>query len=88
MYLIYAILTIFFIFLVFYISKKFRKYNSIFQNNGLDGVYYYFINKNFYKTGLSNFIEKKKNILGNKLAKAFCFLFRVSSPPQTMLHSS
>tara|TARA_Y100000590_G_C15573614_1_gene959572 strand:+ start:299 stop:1195 length:897 start_codon:yes stop_codon:yes gene_type:complete len=69
MYLIYAILTIFFIFLVFYISKKFRKYNSIFQNNGLDGVYYYFINKNFYKTGLSNFIEKKKNILGKKLAK-------------------
>ncbi len=69
MYLIYAILTIFFIFLVFYISKKFRKYNSIFQNNGLDGVYYYFINKNFYKTGLSNFIEKKKKVLGKKLEK-------------------
>jgi len=69
MYLNYTLLAVFFIIIVFYARKKIKKYNSIYQVNGFDGVYYYFINKNFNKTGLSNFIEKKKHILGKKIAK-------------------
>ena len=30
---------------------------------------YILLNKNFNKTGLSNFIDKKKNILGKEISK-------------------
>ena len=60
MYLIYTVLAIFFIIVFFYIRKKIKKYKSIYKTNGFDGIYYYFINKNSHKTGLSNFIDKKK----------------------------
>ena len=69
MFLIYFILIIILIFTFFYLNKKIKKYHKIFLINGIDGMYYYFINKNFYKTGFSNFIDKKKNLLGKKLAK-------------------
>ena len=51
------------------LRKKFKKYNSIYKINGLDGIYLYFINKNFKNTGLSNFLDKKKNILGKQISK-------------------
>jgi hypothetical protein len=69
MNLVYIILIIILIFIFLYIKKKLKKYHRIFKTNGLDGIYYYFINKNFNKTGISNFIDKKKHILGKKLAK-------------------
>tara|TARA_B100001029_G_scaffold127539_1_gene106544 strand:- start:502 stop:1398 length:897 start_codon:yes stop_codon:yes gene_type:complete len=69
MYLIYAVLAIFFIIVFFYIRKKIKKYKLIYKTNGFDGIYYYFINKNSHKIGLSNFIDKKKNILGKKISK-------------------
>lgn len=53
----------------FYSRKKLKKYQKIYNINGLDGVYYYFLNKNFKKTGLNNFIDKKKNLLGIKISK-------------------
>lgn len=65
-YLIY--LLIFLIFINF-LSKKLKKYRKIYKNNGLDGAWFYYINKNIQKTGLSNFIDKKKNILGKKIEK-------------------
>ena len=65
-YFIFAIV-IFLIFLWF--RKKILKYKSIYNQNGFDGVYLYFVNKNFKKTGLSNFIDKKKNILGKEISK-------------------
>ena len=46
------------------IIKKFKKYKKIYKKNGFDGIYYYFLNKNIKKTGLNNFIDKKKNTLG------------------------
>ena len=51
------------------LRKKILKYKSIYNQNGFDGVYLYFVNKNFTKTGLSNFIDKKKNILGKEISK-------------------
>ena len=69
MYFEYFILTIV-IFLIFLrLRKKIIKYKSIYNQNGFDGVYLYFVNKNFTKTGLSNFIDKKKNILGKEISK-------------------
>ena len=62
-----AILVILLIFLRF--KKKIKKYNSIYNQNGFDGVYLYFVNKNFNNTGLLNFIDKKKNILGKEISK-------------------
>ena len=65
-YLIYIlIILIFFIFL----NKKLKKYIKIYNNNGFDGIWLYFYNKNIRKTGLNNFIDKKKNILGKKIEK-------------------
>jgi hypothetical protein len=57
------------IFALLYFKKKLKKYKKIYNINGLDGVYYYFINKNFKSTGLNNFIDKKKNHLGIKISK-------------------
>ena len=52
-----------------YSLKKLKKYVSIFNVNGLDGIYYYFKNKNFKNYGIWNFIDNKKYKLGKKLAK-------------------
>ena len=60
-----AILVLILIFLR--LRKKIKKYNSIYNLNGLDGVYFHFVNKNFNNTGLLNFIDKKKNTLGKIL---------------------
>ena len=63
---------IFLIFLIFtfsYLKKKIKKYSRILKVNGLDGIYFYFINKNYKNKGIWNFIDKKKYILGKKLAK-------------------
>tara|TARA_B100001063_G_scaffold230606_1_gene243905 strand:+ start:453 stop:1352 length:900 start_codon:yes stop_codon:yes gene_type:complete len=63
---------IFLIFLIFtfsYLKKKIKKYNRILKVDGLDGIYFYFINKNYKNKGIWNFIDKKKYILGKKLAK-------------------
>ena len=65
-YLIYIL----FIFIVLnFLTKKIKKYSKIYKNNGFDGVWLYFYNKNIQKTGLSNFIDKKKNLLGKKIEK-------------------
>jgi hypothetical protein len=63
------IILIFVVFTFLYSRKKLKKYQKIYNINGLDGVYYYFINKNFKSTGLNNFIDKKKNHLGIKISK-------------------
>ena len=60
------LLIVFFTFI--YFLKKFKKYKLIFKSNGLDGIYYYFKNKNFKNNGIWNFIDKKKYKLGKKLA--------------------
>ena len=69
MQLTYIFLLIFFLFIFFYIRKKYIKYKLIYQKNGLDGILYYFKNKNFKKTGFSNFIDKKKYLLGKKISE-------------------
>ena len=63
------ILLLFLFFLFIYLIKKIKKYRLIFQANGFDGMYFYFINKNFKDKGIWNFIDKKKYELGKKLAK-------------------
>ena len=74
-YLIYLIIILF---ILNFFNKKLNKFKKIYKNNGLDGVWFYFINKNIKKTGLSNFIDKKKNILGKKLKNSlrvkFCMV--------------
>lgn len=62
------IILIFALLAFIYFRKKLKKYLKIYNINGLDGVYYYFINKNFKNTGLNNFIDKKKNHLGIKIS--------------------
>ena len=69
MYFEYFIFTIVILLIFLKLRKKILKYKSIYNQNGFDGVYLYFINKNFTKTGLSNFIDKKKNILGKEISK-------------------
>jgi hypothetical protein len=65
-----SVITLIFVICAFlYSRKKLKKYQKIYNINGLDGVYYYFLNKNFKKTGLNNFIDKKKNLLGIKISK-------------------
>tara|TARA_Y100000590_G_scaffold268529_1_gene301596 strand:+ start:2643 stop:3539 length:897 start_codon:yes stop_codon:yes gene_type:complete len=64
----HILLLIFIFFLIFYLNKKFKKYKSIYCSNGLDGVLYYFLNKNFASTGFNSFIDKKKYLLGKKIA--------------------
>ena len=65
-YLIYLLIILI---ILNFLKKKLKKYIKIYKNNGFDGIWFYFINKNFKKTGLSNFIDKKKNILGKKIEK-------------------
>ena len=69
MYFEYSIFTIVILLIFLRLRKKILKYKSIYNQNGFDGVYLYFVNKNFTKTGLSNFIDKKKNILGKEISK-------------------
>ena len=69
MYFEYFIFTIVILLIFLSLRKKILKYKSIYNQNGFDGVYLYFVNKNFTKTGLSNFIDKKKNILGKEISK-------------------
>ena len=69
MYFEYFIFTIVILLIFLRLRKKILKYKSIYNQNGFDGVYLYFVNKNFTKTGLSNFIDKKKNILGKEISK-------------------
>ena len=69
MYFEYFIFTIVILLIFLRLRKKILKYKSIYNQNGFDGVYLYFVNKNFKKTGLSNFIDKKKNILGKEISK-------------------
>ena len=65
-YIIYALIA----FLIFkYCAKKVKKYKLILKKNGLDGIWFYFVNKNFKDTGFSNFIDKKKNLLGIKIQR-------------------
>ena len=65
----YLILLIIIIIIFIFLNKKLKKYTNIYHKDGLDGVWLYFYNKNIKKTGLSNFIDKKKNILGGKIEK-------------------
>ncbi len=69
MYFEYFIFTIVILLIFLGLRKKILKYKSIYNKNGFDGVYLYFVNKNFTKTGLSNFVDKKKNILGKEISK-------------------
>ena len=69
MYFEYFIFTIVILLIFLRFRKKILKYKLIYNQNGFDGVYLYFVNKNFKKTGLSNFIDKKKNILGKEISK-------------------
>ncbi len=69
MYFEYFLVTIVILLIFLRLRKKILKYKSIFNRNGFDGVYLYFVNKNFTSTGLSNFIDKKKNILGKEISK-------------------
>ena len=67
---IFSVIILIFIICTFlYSRKKLKKYLKIYNINGLDGVYYYFLNKNFKNTGLNNFIDKKKKLLGIKISK-------------------
>ena len=63
------ILLLFVFFTFTYFLKKVKKYRLIFKSNGLDGIYYYFKNKNFRNSGIWNFIDNKKYKLGKKLAE-------------------
>jgi len=69
LYLKYAAYTLIIILISLYSIKKIRKYKKIYKKNGLDGVWLYFVNKNIKKTGLNNFIDVKKNLLGAKIER-------------------
>ena len=69
MYFEYFLVILTFIFIFLKLRKKIKKYNLIYNLNGFDGIYFYFVNKNFFNTGLSNFIDKKKNTLGKEIIK-------------------
>ena len=68
-YLKYSAYTLMVLLIALYCIKKLKKYKKIYQINGLDGVWLYFVNKNIKKTGLSNFIDIKKNLLGAKIER-------------------
>ena len=67
-YIKYLLLIILILIVLKFINKKFKKYKKIHKKNGFDGIYYYFLNKNIKKSGLNNFIDKKKNALGKKIS--------------------
>ena len=69
MYFEYFIFTIVILLIFLRLRKKILKYKSIYNQNGFDGIYYYFVNKNIKNTGLNNFIDKKKYLLGRKIEK-------------------
>ena len=69
LYLKYSVYTLIIILIALYCIKKLRKYKKIYKQNGLDGVWLYFVNKNIKKTGFSNFIDIKKNLLGAKIER-------------------
>ena len=56
----YLLLILLIIIVLKFIIKKYKKYKKIHEKNGFDGIYYYFLNKNIKKSGLNNFIDKKK----------------------------
>ena len=67
---IYSIIYVIILIIFFrYLKKKFSIYKKIFKVDGLDGLYYYFKNKNFKNTKINNFIDKKKYNLGLKIKK-------------------
>ena len=77
-----GILLIIFIFTFTYFKKKIKKYSRILKVDGLDGIYFYFINKNYKNKGIWNFIDKKKILIdiidtgkntgtGGRIKKAF-----------------
>ena len=63
-YVKYLLLIVLIFIVLKFVRKKFKKYEKIYKKNGFDGIYYYFLNKNIKKSGLNNFIDKKKNTLG------------------------
>ena len=63
-YIKYLLLILLILIVLKFVRKKFKKYKKIYKKNGFDGIYYYFLNKNIKKSGLNNFIYKKKNTLG------------------------
>ena len=63
-YVKYLLLILLILIVLKFVRKKFKKYKKIYKKNGFDGIYYYFLNKNIKKSGLNNFIDKKKNTLG------------------------
>ena len=69
LYFKYTIFVLIIFFIVIYSKKKIIKYKKIYKKNGLDGVWLYFTNKNFKKTGFNNFIDIKKNILGVQMQR-------------------
>ena len=64
----YFLSIIIIILILLWLRKKIKKYKSIYNINGFDGIYLYFINKNFKKSGLSNFIDKKYS-LGKEISR-------------------
>ena len=69
MYFKYYAYTLIILLIALYCIKKIKKYKKIYLINGLDGIWLYFVNKNIKKTGLSNFIDIKKNLLGAKIER-------------------
>ena len=69
MYIKYYAYTLIILLITLYCIKKIKKYKKIYLINGLDGIWLYFVNKNIKKTGLSNFIDIKKNLLGAKIER-------------------
>lgn len=68
--IIFKLILLLIVFFTFtYFLKKLKKYVSIFNVHGLDGIYYYFKNKNLRNNGIWNFIDNKKYKLGKKLAE-------------------
>ena len=63
-YVKYLLVILLILIVLKYVRKKFKKYIKIYKKNGFDGIYYYFLNKNIKKSGFNNFIDKKKNTLG------------------------
>mgnify|MGYP006089687475 FL=1 len=69
LYFKYTIYFLIILLIAIYSKKKIIKYKKIYKKNGLDGIWLYFTNKNFKKTGFNNFIDVKKNILGAQIQR-------------------
>ena len=63
-----GIILIIFVFTFTYLKKKIKKYSRLLKTDGLDGMYFYFINKNFKNKGIWNFIDKKKIYIRKKIS--------------------